>query len=139
MKPKALNFPAIAAILYALFAAIGIAVWFILVHAAAPSTSTAASVWATSLQMLQTGTGSTINQLHATLTLLAAAFAILLLVKSVMTLRRYLVASAVAIVYAGSVWLTFDFKTALLPIASAVVISIAWFRAIRSPRPVSAS
>jgi hypothetical protein len=100
MKPKALNFPAIAAIFYAL---------------------------------------STINQLHATLTLLAAAFAILLLVKSVMTLRRYLVASAVAIVYAGSVWLTFDFKTALLPIASAVVISIAWFRAIRSPGPVSAS
>ncbi len=139
MKLNAPNLPTLAAFFYALFAAIGIAVWCILVYVAAPQMSTSSSAWDTSLQMLQPGIASSSHLLHAVFTLLAAAFAVLLLVKSVATPRRHLVASAAAVIYAASVWFVFDFKTAILPTAAALAMSIAWFRAIRGPKLVNAS
>ena len=120
MKLNLPRFTILAALSYALFAACGVAVWYTLLFVAVPKN---ANAWSTAQELLRLESGAQLMQAHAAATVLAAAFALLLLLKPVLGSKAYLGATIVSVAFAAAAWLAFNSETAVLPTVSALAMA----------------
>ena len=131
MKLTFPRFTVLAAISYALFAVFGVAVWYTLLFVGVPK---GANAWSTAQELLRLEPGGQLMQAHAAATLLAIAFALLLLLKPVLSPKAYLGATIVSVAFAAAAWLVFNSETAVLPTVSALAMALGWVRIERRPK-----
>jgi hypothetical protein len=125
------SFTLLAAISYALFAAFGIAVWYTLLFVSVPKDS---NVWSTAQDVLRVEPHAQFLQAHAAATLLASAFAGLLLLKPAPGSKAYWSAAVVSVAFAVVAWLVFASETAVLPTVSAVALALGWSKPEQRPQ-----
>jgi len=119
VKFKAPSYPVLAAIAYAIFAAFGIAVWYPLLFVAAPSGTT--TIQALQDLLAHEPAGDLLG-LHTVVSLLAAAAALILSVRPIVTRRASLTASIGSTLFAVAVWALYRSDTALLPTVGAAAL-----------------
>lgn len=131
MKAILTRFATLAAVSYALFAAIGFAVWQTLLFTAVPKgTSRLGLLW----DMLFTEPHAEMLRAHVVATLLATIFAVLLLAKPPVTPSAHMCAFVVSFALASTAWLVFVSDVAILPTVAAATLALGWFDAIRVRR-----
>jgi len=129
MKFRNPSFCTVATISYVLFAVSGVGVWYVLLTGPLPKGSNAVDALR---GLLALDPGGEFMKFHMAATLLAAAFAITLILKPPIGVTACLVTAIIAVLLAACSWTVFNPDTASLPTVAAGALVWGWFKASRT-------